>query len=65
MDEESSIKGPMGVWPFPIINLLMKMVERQESNTGGSRPRVTNYNIQRDEEGRIKNIEIMKNITGE
>lgn len=66
MDGEQAIKGPMGIWPFPVINLLMKIVENQGSgNSSSSRPSVTNYNIQRDEQGRIKNIEIMDNITGE
>lgn len=43
------ITGPLGIWPFPLLNLLM-----QNAQSGSS---VTVTEIHRDEDGRIQTIE--------
>lgn len=44
------ISGPLGLWPFPILNLL-----RERIGGGGASVRVTE--VVRDEQGRIQSIE--------
>lgn len=41
------IRGPLGIWPFPILNAI--------ANSGGSGVTVTE--IHRDDNGRIQSIE--------
>lgn len=45
------ISGPLGIWPWPILNMLADM-------SNSSRVEVTRVN--RDEKGRIEEIEEMK-----
>jgi len=54
------IRGPLGLWPFPILNTLIIIVQliasvRQPLQEG--KPKARTYNIVRDERGRIVTIE--------
>lgn len=62
------IKGPLGVWPFPLLNTivyifwLLAQAPRQAGvevkvREEARRPRARTYNIVRDEKGRIIAIE--------
>lgn len=48
--KSSSISGPLGIWPFPILNAIL--------SDNNSRVEVTQIN--RDEDGRIESIEEIK-----
>lgn len=48
--KSESFAGPLGIWPFPIINAL--------ASNANSRVEVTQIN--RDDEGRIESIEEIK-----
>lgn len=45
---ETEIQGPLGIWPFPILNLIV---------SSRSRSKVEVTEINRDEKGRIQSIE--------
>lgn len=47
----NEIRGPLGIWPYPILNLIMQ--NQQESNVQVTR-------INRDNTGRIESIEEIK-----
>lgn len=47
MTSEQPISGPLGIWPFPILNALLS----------NSQSRVTVTEIRRDSEGRIQSLE--------
>lgn len=46
-ESQQEISGPLGIWPFPILNALLS------ANSSG----VTVTEIHRDEDGRIQSIE--------
>jgi hypothetical protein len=58
----SKIEGPLGIWPWPILNALVEMSDSQTSGDGVS---VKSYNVIRDDEGRIENVEIVEGIGDE
>jgi hypothetical protein len=55
------IRGPLGIWPFPILNtiilIVQVLVQAQVQASEGRKPRARTYNIVRDEHGRIISIE--------
>jgi len=55
------IKGPLGVWTFPILNtiviVIQSIVQVQVPVSEERRPKARTYNIVRDEHGRIVSIE--------
>jgi hypothetical protein len=60
--EELPIRGPLGIWPFPLLNALVLIIRAlaKLSSTPAveeRRPRARTYNIVRDERGRIVAIE--------
>lgn len=69
---EEMIRGPLGLWPFPLINVLYQFrinvmqqkIPRKKNEEKRKRPEVSTYNVTRDEKGRIESIEIMENLTG-
>lgn len=50
LSSESEFRGPLGIWPWPILNMLM--------NRGSSKVEITK--IHRDSNGRIDEIEEVK-----
>ena len=59
--EELPIRGPLGLWPFPILNaivlVLRALAQVRVQPSEERRPRARTYNIVRDEHGRIVAIE--------
>lgn len=62
--ERSYFTGPLGIWPWPIVNLILAVVEAirariyyRPTEVYRPRPRTVQYNIVRDEKGRIISIE--------
>jgi len=58
--EEYIIRGPMGIWPFPILNtiiIVLNTIINIQQRTVETRPRARTYNIVRDSQGRIISIE--------
>jgi hypothetical protein len=54
------IRGPLGIWPFPILNAIIIIFQSFASlqyRPAETRPRARTYNIVRDERGRIISIE--------
>jgi hypothetical protein len=55
------IRGPLGIWPFPLLNTLIQILALLYALASQahqpSRPRARTYNIVRDEHGRIVSIE--------
>ena len=59
------IRGPLGLWTFPLLNTLLQLFALLASLTSQlaqpqaapSKPRARTYNIVRDEHGRIIAIE--------
>lgn len=48
----AEIEGPLGIWPWPILNALVQMTN------GSSEMEITE--VHRDSEGRIQSIETVK-----
>lgn len=46
--DEQLIRGPLGIWPFPILNFI---AQRQQKG------RATITEVNRDDEGRVQSIE--------
>jgi hypothetical protein len=55
------IRGPLGLWPFPILNALIIVIQlivsAKQSLPSEGKPKARTYNIVRDERGRIVSIE--------
>lgn len=60
---DGEIRGPLGIWPFPILNALIQMSQQAGGRDGGVS--VESYNVIRDERGRIESVEIVKGIGDE
>jgi hypothetical protein len=59
---EEYIRGPLGIWPYPILNVLLQFIRRiREATVAPSKPvrrrRTVVYEIIRDERGRLSSIE--------
>jgi len=56
MADGNEISGPLGLWPFPILNTLIKV-----SGGGGggnaTSPEMKSWEVNRDGNGRISSIE--------
>lgn len=51
------IIGPLGIWPFPILNTLLLIIERLRGiNYGSKQKKPKIYEFVRDEKGRIIQI---------
>jgi len=55
MSERSEIKGPLGIWPFPLINAFLMIIIAVKSGVKGEK-RQKLYEFVRDERGRIIQI---------
>lgn len=51
-NQEDRVSGPLGIWPFPILNFLLQFTN--ENN------KAVVTEIHRDEDGRIQSIEEIK-----
>jgi len=57
----SKIEGPFGLWPFPILNTLITISENGNTQLQGQKDAgFTEYNVVRDEQGKIETIEIVE-----
>jgi hypothetical protein len=56
MPEDMPIQGPLGIWPFPIMNAIVM------SQGGSSSPSVTEHNVVRDSQGRIERVEVIEGL---
>jgi hypothetical protein len=59
---EEYIRGPLGIWPYPILNVLLQFIRRiREATVAPAKPvrrrRTAVYEIIRDERGRLSSIE--------
>lgn len=54
--DTDEIRGPLGLWPFPILNTLIRLSssDRQPSID------METYDVHRDSQGRIQSIEIIR-----
>ncbi len=54
------ITGPFGIWPFPVLNVLLQFIQAlkavRETVYPTRRKRLTVYEVVRDEKGRIMEI---------
>ena len=53
------IRGPLGIWPFPILNFILALVSQlqaQQASEEHRGPRKRIYQLVRDEKGRITEI---------
>lgn len=52
---KSFFQGPLGLWPWPMINLILTLSNRPGRYGGHSSPRrrLSIYTMERDEKGRI------------
>lgn len=46
------IEGPLGIWPWPILNTLVEITDEGDSSSSA-----VEYNVERDSNGRIQRIE--------
>ena len=56
---DNRIEGPLGIWPFPILNAIIQI---SDNKSGGDGVSVESYNVVRDQQGRIETVEIIKGI---
>lgn len=57
----SKIEGPLGLWPFPILNTLITLAEDNRDNTQRQRDAgFVEYNVVRDEQGKIETVEVIE-----
>lgn len=54
----NKIEGPLGVWPFPILNAMVSVAEARQ----GGGLSVEQTNIERDSDGRIVSVEVIKGV---
>jgi hypothetical protein len=57
---ELIIRGPLGIWTFPILNtilLIFNILLSIQQAPPDTKPKAKTYNIVRDEQGRIISIE--------
>lgn len=50
-DSSNDIRGPLGIWPFPILNLIMSRTTQRKER------RVVITELRRDDDGRITAME--------
>lgn len=60
MPDDLPIQGPLGIWPFPVLNALV-MAANQE----GEGFNVKEYNVVRDNNGRIESVQIVEGMGDE
>ena len=56
------ISGPLGLWPFPILNTFLILAQVRSRAAEPSRPTLTTYEVNRDEMGRITSVTLLENI---
>jgi len=52
----SKIQGPLGIWPWPILNTIIEV----SSDGDGEELGFKEYNVVRDSNGNIESVEIVK-----
>jgi len=52
----SKIEGPLGVWPWPILNTIIQVAGDGSENELGFKE----YNVVRDSNGNIESVEIVR-----
>jgi len=57
----NEISGPLGIWPFPVLNALVQM-SGSGGGSGDDNFNVKSYNVIRDEHGRVETVEILEGI---
>jgi len=58
----NKIRGPLEIWPFPILNTIIELADESEDRESFS---VKEYNVIRNEHGNIESVEIIKGINDE
>lgn len=58
MDSEAlPFRGPLGLWPWPLVNLILAFaLSLARGARGGGSPRTRVYQLVRDDKGRIVEI---------
>ena len=61
--EKPTIKGPMGIWPYPLLNVILAFIfaltmmrQGQAGASDEGKPRRKIYQLLRDDKGRIVEI---------
>lgn len=56
---EDIVTGPLGLWPFPLLNIILTSVSEQGRSVTQTRQqtKLTVTEVRRDEDGRIQAIE--------
>lgn len=52
-NKREKIEGPLGIWPFPIINLLIQISNNDDDNDSN----IVITELHRDDEGRLTGLE--------
>lgn len=56
----SKIEGPLGLWPFPLINGIIEIANDDTSNKStNDSASMKEINVQRNENGKIESIDIV------
>lgn len=70
MDDEMSqqFRGPLGLWPFPIVNMILQMLQQRSTATTQRVPQRT-HNIEKwewtDYKGNKREFTIHREVTSE
>lgn len=60
------IEGPLGIWPFPILNTIIAITNNSNSeDSSESNFDFKEINIERNEQGKVENVEILKGLNNE
>lgn len=52
------IRGPLGIWPFPVLNAIVLAT----GNDDGGGTSISEYNVVRDDSGRIEKVEMIEGL---
>lgn len=61
----NKIEGPFGIYPFPILNAIIAIANSDSNESSESDFDFKEINIERNDQGRIENVEILKGLNNE
>lgn len=68
----AEIRGPLGIWSFPLLNMLMRLLNQQRPTVQFQTPPLTqqvtqnneeNWELVRDDKGRLVNVVVHRKVT--
>ena len=57
------ITGPLGIWPFPLLNFLLEVVRAFRGQEGTKLSNIERWEAYRDEKGRLI-VEVHREVEG-